>query len=90
MDLSKGAFSGTAALYTGAGYAAEFLKVLGEHVRASIYPMASISACNLKFPSFEEGQALFIIMEDVLTKIHIHITQLCSICHLEAESCGVG
>lgn len=90
VDLSKGAFSGTAALYTGAGYAAEFLKVLGEHVRASIYPMASISACNLKFPSFEEGQALFIIMEDVLTKIHIHITQLCSICHLEAESCGVG
>lgn len=89
VDLSKGAFSGTAALYTGAGYAAEFLKVLGEHVKASIYPMASVSACNLKFPSFEEGQALLIMMEDMLKKIHIHITQLCSTCHLEAESCGV-
>lgn len=89
VDLSKGAFSGTAALYTGAGYAAEFLKVLGGHVKASIYPMASVSACNLKFPSFEEGQALLIMMEDMLKKIHIHITQLCSTCHLEAESCGV-
>lgn len=89
VDLSKGAFSGTAALYTGAGYAAEFLKVLGEHVRASVYPMASVSSCNLEFPSFEEGQALFIAMEEMLKKIHIHITQLCSSCHLEAESCGV-
>jgi len=86
VDLSKG----TAALYTGAGYAAEFLKVLGEHIRASIYPMASVSACDLKFPSFEEGQALLIMMEDMLKKIHIHITQLCSTCHLEAKSCGVG
>lgn len=32
---------------------------------------------------------LLIMMEDMLKKIHIHITQLCSTCHLEAESCGV-
>ncbi|KAH9326267.1 hypothetical protein KI387_006445, partial [Taxus chinensis] len=83
VDLSKGPFSGV-------GYAVEFVKVLGESVRASIYPTASTPPCNLKFNSFDGGKALPILMEDVLKKMHIHITQLCSTCCSKGKSCGAG
>ncbi|GLJ06191.1 hypothetical protein SUGI_0033090 [Cryptomeria japonica] len=83
VDLSKSPFSGV-------GHAVEFLKALGDNVRASIYPSTSIPSCNSKLNSLDEEPALPILMEDVLKKMHIHITQLCSICYSEGKPCGAG